>query len=87
MDQMKRLNDGNITSGSGRYRYIGTGDPLECYHCKGLVWKVQSVKMGGAIADYLNVDAFTDRRYYMYTCERCTEVRTTGSPLSTDPTP
>lgn len=74
--------DGSITSQSGRYSFLGTGKPLVCNNCQGSQWKVQSVAMGGRLADALGFDALTDRKYFLYTCERCTEVRTMGSPLS-----
>lgn len=74
--------DDSVTSKDGRYSFLGTGKPLVCHNCQARQWKVQSVAMGGRLADALGVDALTDRKYFLYTCERCTEVRTMGSPLS-----
>ena len=65
----------SITSENGKYVHPGTREPLRCFQCKGETWKVNSFAFGGRVADAFDVDWLTDKTYYAYTCENCTEVR------------
>lgn len=65
----------SITSGDGKYTHPGTREPLRCFECKGETWKVNSFAFGGRVADAFDVDWLTDKTYYAYTCENCSEVR------------
>ena len=65
----------SITSEDGKYMHPGTREPLRCFECKGETWKVNSFAFGGRVADAFDVDWLTDKTYYAYTCENCSEVR------------
>lgn len=69
------LGNKSITSENGKYVHPGTREPLRCFQCKGETWKVNSFAFGGRVADAFDVDWLTDKTYYAYTCENCTEVR------------
>ena len=65
----------DITSNDGRYMHPGTKDVLKCFQCGGDTWMVNSFAFGGRVADAFDVDWATDKTYYAYTCENCSELR------------
>ena len=65
----------SITSSDGTYVHQGTQSALKCFECGGKTWKVNSFAFGGKVADAFDVDWMTDKTYYAYTCENCSEVR------------
>lgn len=65
----------SITSEDGMYVHQGTQSVLKCFECDGKTWKVNSFAFGGRVADAFDVDWMTDKTYYAYTCENCSEVR------------
>jgi predicted nucleic-acid-binding Zn-ribbon protein len=65
----------DITSKDGKYMHAGTKDVLKCFQCGGDTWMVNSFAFGGRVADAFDVDWATDKTYYAYTCENCSELR------------
>jgi predicted nucleic-acid-binding Zn-ribbon protein len=65
----------DVTSSDGRYVHPGSGAPLQCFQCKGLVWAVNSFVLGGRFSEALDVNWITNNTYYAYTCENCSELR------------
>lgn len=81
---LKSVFSGNksITSVDRTYvHHQGTQSALKCFECGGKSWMVNSFAFGGRVADAFNVDWITDKTYYAYTCNNCSEVRFKKNPL------
>ena len=67
---------GNNESPTGKYINPITSKLLQCTECDHTSWTVQTVAIGGRIAEAFDVNHFTDHGYVMHTCDRCSAVKT-----------